>query len=462
MENKNLNSKRIYIILGIIGTIILLLLGSYITYIKYIVDKWEYKVYPKVMVYGIDVSSLTKEEATTLLDKELSGKVNNKEINIDIEEKGYVLRYKDLDAIYDIQSIVNEALIYGKNLSLFERYDLVKALGERHEIESEIIYNKEKLISFEEELKSKVNVKALNANISINLGTINIGREIVGKHIDGESFHDLLVGSINSDPNEKLNLKIDLNEEIPVITEVNLKKITGRISSYNTRYNSTGDGRENNMKIASDTINGTLLMPGDTFSYNQMIGDTTPDKGYEKANTYVGKEIVPDYGGGICQISTTLYRAVMRANIRFTERVNHSMIVSYSEPGLDATVANDYIDYKFINTYDFPIYIESFLYESNAYVNIYGNIERLGNKTYELVNKIHEKYDVIEKYEEDDTLEEGKEKISVNGMPGYKVSSYLVTYEDGIEISREYIATDLYKASETIIKKGTKKAKKVS
>ncbi len=109
----------------------------------------------------------------------------------------------------------------------------------------------------------------------------------------------------------------------------------------------TGDGRVKNMQIATQIVNGTIVMPGEEFSYNELIGDTTPDKGYEKANTYVGNEIVPDYGGGICQISTTLYRAAMRANLRSTERMNHSLTVSYSEPGLDATVANGVIDYKF-------------------------------------------------------------------------------------------------------------------
>lgn len=457
MKDRNLKSKRIYIILGIIGILILLLLGGYVIYIKYIVDKWEYKIYPKVIVYGIDVGTLTKEEAVKKLDEELQEKMNNKTINIAIEGKNFILKYKDLDATYNIQDIVNEALSYGKDLSLLKKYNLVRSLGEGKEVKGRILYNEEKLKSFETDVKSKVNEEAKNASISINVGNINTKKEVIGKSIEEEKFHNLLVENINDYPNEKLNLNMDLKEEVPPITELDLKKITGKISEHNTRYNSSKDGREKNMKIATDTIDGTLLMPGDTFSYNQLIGETTPEKGYEKANTYVGREIVPDYGGGICQVSTTLYRAVMRANIRSKERANHSMIVSYSEPGLDATVANDYIDYKFINTYDFPIYIEAFLSNSNVYINIYGNKEKLGNKTYELVNEIHEKYDVTVKYEEDKTLENGKEKVAINGMPGYKVSSYLVTYQGGVEVSREHISTDVYKASETIIKIGTKK-----
>ncbi|MDZ4941438.1 VanW family protein, partial [Clostridium perfringens] len=126
-------------------------------------------------------------------------------------------------------------------------------------------------------------------------------------------------------------------------------------------YRDTGDGRVRNMQIAAETVNGTIVMPGEEFSYNALIGDTTPDKGYEKANTYVGNKIVPDYGGGICQVSTALYRAAMRANLRSTERANHSLTGSYSEPGLDATVAYGFVDYKFKNSYDFPIYIQGYV-----------------------------------------------------------------------------------------------------
>ena len=236
-----------------------------------------------------------------------------------------------------------------------------------------------------------------------------------------------------------------------------MKKITGKISDYSSSYANTGDGRVKNMQIAAETVSGTIVMPGEEFSYNELIGDTTPDKGYEKANTYVGDEIVPDYGGGICQVSTTLYRAVMRANIRSTERMNHSMIVSYSEPGLDATVANGYIDYKFVNTYDFPIYIQGYVSGGVVNFSIYGNVEAMGNKTYDLISVVNEKISPEVVYKEDNTLEEGKEVVKSYGMTGYKATAYQVTYENGVEVNRELISNDTYLKTDTIIRKGTKK-----
>ena len=281
--------------------------------------------------------------------------------------------------------------------------------------------------------------------------------EVSGKTIDKEELHNKLIESINDNQGNDVELTFDLKEQDANIKAEDLEKITGKISSYSSNYANTGDGRVKNMEIAAGIINGTIVMPGEEFSYNALIGDTTPDKGYEKANTYIGNKIVPDYGGGICQVSTTLYRAVMRANIRSTERMNHSLTVSYSEPGLDATVSNGSIDYKFVNTYDFPIYIQGSV--SGGVVNfaIYGNVEAMGNKTYELVNEVHEKYNPEKKYEEDPSMEAGTEKVVSYGMPGYKASSYQVTYENGVEVNRELISTDTYMTTDTIIKKGTKK-----
>ena len=158
------------------------------------------------------------------------------------------------------------------------------------------------------------------------------------------------------------------------------------------------------MQLATGYINGTLLMPGDEFSYNKTILDTTPENGYKEANTYVGSEVVPNYGGGVCQISTFLYRAVITSNIRSTIRYNHSMMVGYSEPSLDATVFEGDIDYRFINTYNSPIYIEGYMGGSTITFNVYGNTSEKGNKTYELVNNVIEKYDYTTEYVDDPTL----------------------------------------------------------
>ncbi|MGL5353810.1 MAG: VanW family protein, partial [Clostridium sp.] len=379
-----------------------------------------------------------------------------KTLIVTVGDKKLNLSYADLAPGYDAEAIVIEAMEYGKDGSMLAKNRKIKK-GKAYDVEAGISYDEAKLKEFEDNVKSTVDVEAEDAKLSINGGEISIIPEVVGYKIDGEDLHNKLVENINGDPTHEVNLEFELKESKARVTSEDLKKIDGVIGSHSTSYKDGGDGRVKNMQVAAQTVNGVILMPGDEFSYNELIGDTTPDKGYEKANTYVGNKIVPDYGGGICQVSTTLYRAVMRANMRSTERANHSLTVSYSEPGLDATVAYGVIDYKFKNPYDFPVYISGYVGGGTVGFSIYGNKAGMDGKTYELVNEVHETYNPGKEYIDDPTLEVGKEVTQSYGMPGYKASSYQVTYENGKEINREFIATDVYLTTNSVIKRGTKK-----
>ncbi|WP_373205890.1 VanW family protein [Clostridium tertium] len=437
----------IVVIIGIIG---------YIFSVNNRVAAWENKVYPGITVYGVDLGGLSKEEAIKSLNEKLSGLIMDKKLNVLVGDKKVELSYSQIKPKYDTEVIAEEAFNYGKDGGMFAKNSLIKN-DDNINMEAKITYDEESLKAFEEKVKTEVNVAPKDATIEINSGNIVVTPEVIGKKIDEEELHNKLIESINGDPTSIVELTFELKEEQAKVKAEDLNKITGKISGYSSSYKDTGDGRVKNMQIATQIVNGTIVMPGEEFSYNELIGDTTPDKGYEKANTYVGNEIVPDYGGGICQISTTLYRAAMRANLRSTERMNHSLTVSYSEPGLDATVANGVIDYKFKNSYDFPVYIQGYVGGGTASFNIYGNVEAMGGKTYELVNEVHEKYNPEVKYEDDPTMEAGTEKVGSYGMPGYKASSYQITYKNGVEVDREFIATDVYLTTDTVIKRGTKK-----
>lgn len=460
-ENRNYknlfkkNKKLIQIISAILVVIVVSIL-AYTLSVNKSVKSYEGKVYPGVSVYGIELGGLTKEEAINALNEKLTTNIMDKLLVVTVGDKKVNLNYSDLGIAYDVAAISEEAINYGKDKTKLTKYNMIKN-GEEYNIEAKISYDEGKLKEFEEKVKSTVNIEPQDAQLKMSGGSKTITPEVVGYKINEEELHNKLVENINGDPNEEVDLIFELEESRAKVTTADLEKITGIMSSYSSNYRNSGDGRVKNMQIAIETVNGTLLMPGEEFSYNELIGDTTPDKGYEKANTYVGNEIVPDYGGGICQVSTTLYRAVMRSNLRSTERRNHSLTVSYSEPGLDATVAYGFIDYKFKNTYDFPVYIEGYIGGGTVGFNIYGNPESLGGRTYELVNEIHETYKPEVEYIDDPTLEVGKEVVQSNGMPGYKASSYQVTYENGKEIDREFIATDVYLTTNTVIKRGTKK-----
>ena len=453
-----MDKKKKNIIFGLITIILIIVLGVifYFNSINEKVSKWEDKIYPNVEVYGVDIGGLSKEEATNKLSDNLQELIMDKKLLVTDGNKTIELNYSELKPQYKIDEIVDNALNYGKDKNLFQKNSLIE--GDKvTELDAQITYDENQLLAFEEKVKESFNVAPKNAEVTVNSGKVSIKDEVIGKSIDENELHKKLLENINGNIDEEKTIEIVLKDTEPKIKAEDLKKITGKISEYSSSYVNTGDGRVKNMQIAAETVSGTIVMPGEEFSYNGLIGDTTPDKGYEKANTYVGDEIVPDYGGGICQVSTTLYRAVMRANIRSTERMNHSMIVSYSEPGLDATVANGYIDYKFVNTYDFPIYIQGYVSGGVVNFSIYGNVEAMGNKTYELVSVVNEKIAPEVVYKDDNTLEEGKEVVKSYGMTGYKATAYQVTYENGVEVNRELISNDTYLKTDTIVRKGTKK-----
>ena len=449
------NNKKVIITSLVIVITCAAILG-YVLNVKSNVARWENKIYPGVNVYGVDLSGKTKEEAVEILNNQLTTSILDKVITVTVGEEKFELKYSDIEPTINIEKTVEEALVFGKDLGMFAKQSSIKN-GVDHTVETEMDFNEEGLKSFEDTVNNTVDIAAIDAKITINYGEISVTPETLGKKIDAEELHSKLIEAINPDPADVINITMELKDYSPRVTAEQLNKINGIIASFSSTYNNTGDGRVTNMRLASEYINGTVLMPGDEFSYNETIGQTTAERGYAQANTYVGSEIVPNYGGGVCQISTSLYRAAMRANLRSTLRYNHSMMVSYAEPSLDATVFEGDIDYRFINTYDFPIYIEGGMSSGYITFNIYGNKNGLAGKTYELVNEVIEKYDYSTEYVDDNTVEEGRQYTKVSGAAGYRSNGYLVTYENGVEVSRELVSTDIYQPMNSVVVRGAKK-----
>lgn len=449
-------NKKVIITSSVVVLAVAAAAGGYLASINNKVKSWEDKIYPGVQAYGVDLSGKTKEEAVQILNDELANLVNDKNITVTVGDKNFDIKYSEIGSTIDADKTADEALAYGKEEGMFAKNSFINE-GVNIQVETDLTYDEAKLKEFEDKINTEVEVPAVDASIVINYGEKYITPEVTGKRIDVEELHTKLVACIDPDPTKVETVSVELQDYSPKITAEALNKITGVIGSYSGSYNNDGSGRVTNMNLATNYINGTLLMPGEEFSYNKVIKDTTPENGYKEANTYVGSEVVPNYGGGVCQISTFLYRAVMRANIRSTIRYNHSMMVGYSEPSLDATVYEGDIDYRFINTYDFPIYIEGYMGGSTIGFNVYGNVEAMGNKTYELVNNVIAKYDYTTEYVDDPTLEEGKTRVKLNGAAGYKSEGYLVTYENGVEVNRELISSDYYAPMNSIVLRGTKK-----
>ena len=308
---------------------------------------------------------------------------------------------------------------FGKDEGFFKKYSLIKNKdNEIHKIDLIFGYDENKINEIEEKINAKVKVQAKDAGVTITGGKVSITPDVVGYELNKEEFLTKIKENINKDLTKDTSLSFILKEIKSAKSKEVLSSITGKMSTFSTSY--AVNDRGTNLEIATSLVNGTILMPGEEFSY-----DKVSQKGrgrYTTAGGYVNNKVEQVEAGGICQVCTALYRTVMKANIRSVERHNHALAVGYAQPGLDATVAWGYLDYKFKNTYDFPIYIEGIGGGGNVTFNLYGNPNALAGNTYELV----------------------AENLGTDAAGNTKAKSYQVTYKNGVEINREPISTDSY------------------
>ena len=216
-----------------------------------------------------------------------------------------------------------------------------------------------------------------------------------------------------------------------------------------TDFNPGNVGRTTNVLLATDFCNGVILMPGDVFSYNDVVGPRTYERGFKDATVYVGNSAEDGVGGGICQVSSTIYYAALRADLEIVERYAHSRMVTYVPLGEDATVAWGSKDFRFANNTDFPMKVVTSHKKDTHTVKLYGT--QTQNKTVKIETTQLSKTPFEVVYEIDETLPLGTEKVKSNGYTGYKTESYRVVYIDGVEVSRTLENKSTYKKYDKFI-----------
>ena len=221
-----------------------------------------------------------------------------------------------------------------------------------------------------------------------------------------------------------------------------------------TDFNPGNVGRTTNVLLATDFCNGVILMPGDIFSYNEAVGPRTYERGFKDATVYVGNSAEDGVGGGICQVSSTIYYAALRADLEIVERYAHSRMVTYVPLGEDATVAWGSKDFRFANNTPFPMKVVTSHKKDTLTVKLYGT--QTENKTVKIVTNQLSKTPFEVVYEIDETLPLGTEKVKSNGYTGYQTESYRVVYIDGVEVSRTFENKSTYKKYDKVIQHNPK------
>lgn len=379
------------------------------------VKKYDNLIYPGTFIEGVNVGGKTKDKALSLLSQKY--KETNKERNIIIKvmDKQYSLNFSELNIEYNYNEVINSAFNIHRNESILNKYKAIKE-PKNEELDLKYKYSNEKIDQIIKRMEEENNREAVDAEIvKTTSGDFLIKGESYGQTLDKNNMKEQISKNMNIKGNGNIVINSKIKEIKPNITGDALRAIDTRISSFTTNFATSNNNRVTNITLAAEAINGKVIMPGDSFSFNDVVGRRTEEKGYKPAKVIVGDKFIDDFGGGVCQVSSTLYNAVMRANISSTERTHHTIASSYVPMGMDATVDFGNIDYKFKNTLDYPIYIEAAVENKNITFNVYSN-KRLTSKTYDLINEVN----------------------------GNKVNVYKITYQNGKEVDRKLVSSDAY------------------
>lgn len=395
MENNNLNteesievtknniftSKALKITLSISLLLFIGLIYWFFTN-NNLINTYADKAYPGAYILNKDLSGLNKDDLhNTLLS--LVDNISNKELSVVANNQTFNISYRDLDANIDYNDIEDKILSFGKDQGFFSKLKLIKKPQNR-EYEFEVLFNEEKLTNFVSSVSNAVDVAPTNASINI-AGGIYISNDSTGLKLNSSALLDTIKSTISDMKAPNL---VEVTGDVEIV-EADIKAstlgtINNKISSFTTSYVLGPSGT--NLQIAAKNIDNSIVMPGETFSTEKAIGPTTLENGFVEANTYVAGKVVPGVGGGVCQVASTLYNTMLKAGIIPTERANHMMKVSYVPIGLDATLADNLIDLKFVNNFEYPIVINSYASNGQLTVEFWSNDSVKDGITYEPVS----------------------------------------------------------------------------
>lgn len=409
------------------------------------------KIAKNTYIKNVDIGKLSKEEAKEKIKNEC--KIET--ITFTYKDKEWNVEPRDIDTKYDIDQTIENALNVNRNKNiLYNSIDMIKSnLGIENNVNIVVDCNEEKVKEKLKEISKEINIDMENATIDISDGNIKINKEKAGIQLDLKATLINLKKSLQNGI-YKENLVVTKVE--PKVTKEDLKNVNALLGNYKTVLSDVSPGRVENIKIATERTSGILLMPGEEFSYNDHTGMRTEANGYKNATVISAGEAVQGLGGGVCQVSTTLYNAVLYAGLDIVKVSNHSIPSSYVQKGRDAVVSDSGLDFVFKNNYNGPVYIRNYYNNGTVTCQIYGNVS--DKKDIEIVTTTDNIGDAPVKKENDSTLESGKEKVIQVGRSSYTVSTYRVYYDkNGKEYKREKVATSYYPSKQKIIAVGTKK-----
>lgn len=421
-------------------------------------------IYPGVFVDGVHVGDLTLEEARQLLTSAGSDAPGGFSVSVVIGNKTWTVDPSNVPAQRDLGNVLEKAYAYGRTNTTAiqttlrtpfrERADTAVSLRESGvNLTTTASYDHEAVRAIVEEIAAYVTRDPINAQIQsfdYNTRTFTFTQSQPGVTLDQELLYERLTTAL--DRWEKgVTVTVDPVIREPEITTEKLSASFSMIAAYTTK--TTNDSNRNtNIDLACKAINGTALMPGETFSFNEATGQRTTEKGYRSAGAIAAGQSIEEVGGGICQVSSTIFNAVARANLEIVSRSPHAWPSSYVNIGEDATVNWPNLDFKFKNNTSSPVFLITYYKDHKMSAEVWG-VSLGDNVTIDLESTVVKTMDPPSdvKYVYNSELAYGSSKTTVKARKGYVVETYKVWYQNGKETSRELLHTSTYKTYQQVV-----------
>ncbi|NQS76639.1 MAG: vanomycin resistance protein VanB [Peptococcaceae bacterium] len=414
------------------------------------------KICSGVEFMGAHLGGLNKEGALSRLS----------EVERDLRAKRVTLSYQDWQATpllneigfeLDKETMIAAALNVGKEGSLVKRW------RERKQIEKTGLslravanYKEEKLAQRVQDLTADIVTAPVDASFQVGAGgRVTVSPSQDGTGVDLTKLKKDIVEALHSNQQEVL-LTLKPLAATRTTEQLQDMHIEGLLGGYTTHFDAGATSRTYNISVAGRAFDELLVRPGQVVSFNEIVGPRSFEAGYKTAPVIVNNELVDGLGGGVCQVSTTLYNSVLLANLEIVERYNHSMPISYVPIGRDATVVYDALDFKFSNNTADYLYLKSYIGSGQITINIYGNTTYKKDVRVEAYVTRELDYNLV--YEDDPNLPEGTEVVKKEGAKGFIAFTERVVSENGQEIKRDSQSYSDYTPVNQVIAVGTGEA----
>jgi vancomycin resistance protein VanW len=410
------------------------------------------KILPGVSAFGVELEGLKKEEARDILQLIASKMIDSPRILVFEDKEFKFIPHKELDAFIDLNRVVEETYDIARTGNVFKRIkDRIVVWRKGYELPFQAEFNPQKFEDFQNKISSLINRIPRDAYVEGN----RIIESRIGVKLDLEKFKEKITESLKSLDEEKYIFDIPVITVDPKITTQNILKelvISGELGTYSTSLENKEENTIYNIKLSSEVINGILIKPQEIFSFNKYVGPAEKADGYKESTIIANGIFVNGYGGGICQVSSTLYNAALLANLPIIERYNHSVYgeaTEYIPLGQDAAIFYGFKDLRFKNNSDHAIVIFLKVFRDTLQVSIFGGNE--DKAEVEIISKDKKVIDYQIIREKDSKLEAGQEIVVQEGVPGYQIKTYRIVSKEGEE-KIEFLAEDTYKSVPMIVR----------